>query len=69
MRRALLVGERHDRVVEARDPDPAVGALERGDDLGERVGRVLDRAAVPARVQVDRRADDVDLGVHQARAG
>ena len=55
-----------DVVVEARDPDPAVGALERGDDLGQRVGRVLDGAAVAARMEVDGGPDDVDLGVHQA---
>ena len=53
-----------DVVVEARDADPAVRALQPGDDLGEGVGRVLDGAAVAARVEVDGRPDDVDLGVH-----
>ena len=64
--RALLVGQGDDVVVEAGDEDPAVGTLERRDDPGERIGRVVDDAAVAARVEVDVAADDVDLGVHHA---
>ena len=46
--------------------DAAVGALERGDDRGQRVGRVVDHPAVHAGVEVDRRQLDVDLRVHDA---
>ena len=60
------VGQADDVVVEARDADPPVRALERRDDLGERVGRVLDRPAERPRMEVDRRALDVDLDVRVA---
>ena len=60
---ALRIGQTDDVVVEARDADPPVGALERSDDLGERVSRVLDRPAERPRMEVDRRALDVDLDV------
>ena len=55
-----------DLVVEARHGDAAVPSLERGDDAHEGDGRVLDVAAVGARVQVLAGARDVDLGVHDA---
>ena len=55
-----------DVVVEARDQDGPVVGLERGDDPGERVGRVLHRSAEATGMQVDRRAGDVDLGVQHA---
>ena len=65
-RLALPVRQADDVVIEARDADPPVRTLERRDDLGERVGRVLDRAAVRPRMEVDRRALDVDLDVRVA---
>ena len=56
------LGEGDDVVVEAGDADPAVGALERGDDRRQRVDRVVDRAAVLPGVDVLDGPADVDLG-------
>ena len=67
--RLLSLGQGNDVVIEAWNADPAVGALERGDDLGKGVGRILDGTAVAARVKVDGRSHDVDLGVHEAAQG
>ena len=67
--RELLVlpwRQRAHLVVEARHGDGAVLVLERGHDARQRDGRVLDIAAVAARVQVDARAGDIHLRVHQA---
>ena len=61
--RSVGVAERDDIVVEARHEDPAVRVLERRDDRRERVRRVLDRAAVHPRMEIDRRSDHVDLEV------
>ncbi len=68
-RRPIGIGQGDHVVVEAGHPDPAIGPLERGDDLGEGVGRVLDRPAELARMEVDGGPDHVDLDVADARAG
>ena len=63
--RPVRLAERDDRVVEAGDADSAVGALERGDDRRQGVGRVRDRPAIDPRVDVLERPDDIELGIHQ----
>jgi hypothetical protein len=59
--RAVVVGQVAHVVVEAVDRDLAVGAAHAGEDVGERVDRVGDRAAVHAGVEVAVGALDVDL--------
>ncbi len=66
---ALLGAQLDHVVVEARDEDPAVLVLEPGDDPGEGVRGIVDRAAVAARMEVDRRPRHVDLGVHHPAQG
>ena len=56
--RGRAAREWHDVVVEARDRDRAVGRVQARDDRGERVVRILDGAAVAARVEVGARAGD-----------
>src|SRR5262245_26932950 len=63
---AVLLRGWEDAGVEARDPDGPVVGLQLGDDPSERVGGVRHGAAEAARVKVDGRAVDVDLGVEQA---
>ena len=53
--------ERADVVVEAGDGHRAVGLVQAGEELRQRVQRILDRAAVPARVEIAPRAGDDDL--------
>src|SRR5438046_2642580 len=57
---------RPDPRFSTRTSTPAVAILELGDDPGEGVRRVLDDSAEPARVDVERAAPDIDLGVEQA---
>ena len=62
-----LLGARvADAVVEPRDLDLAVPALEAGQDLGEGVEGVCNQAAESARMEVDGGAGDLDLGVEVA---
>src|SRR6185436_15979827 len=56
-------GPRANPIVEARDRDPAIAILERGDDRAEDVGGIGDRAAVVARMEIARRALHLDFRV------
>ena len=61
-----LLGQRPNRVVETIDRHAAIRVMQARHHACERVDRVGDRAAVQARVQVMRGADQRGLHVHQA---
>ncbi len=63
---ALRLGRLTDVVIEAGDPDPTVRALEGRDDLRDGEGRVADRSAVAAGVEIAISEPDVDLRIRHA---
>src|SRR5207237_8224151 len=70
-RREVPVGRlrgsrRPESVVEAGNGDPSGPVLELAEDARQRVERVRGDAAVAARVEVDRRAEGVQLDVENA---
>jgi hypothetical protein len=52
---------RSDVIVEARQRDPAVAVMQRGERLAENLQRVVDRAAELAAMQLRRRSLDHEL--------
>ena len=64
--RALFVGEGAHLVIEAGQGDMAVLIVHAGDELGQRLGRVVDRTAKDARVQIVIRAVNPQFEIGQA---